>query len=65
MFRKGRGTKNQVANNHLIIGKAKEFQENTTASLSTPKAFDYVDQNTLWKIKEMGLPGYLSAEKPI
>ena len=49
-FRKGRETRDQIANNHWIIGKAREFQENTTASLSTPKAFDYVDQNKLWKI---------------
>ena len=49
-FRKDRETRGQIANNHWIIGKAREFQENTTASLSTPKAFDYVDQNKLWKI---------------
>ena len=52
-FRKGRGTRNQIANIHWIIEKAREFQKNT-CSIDYAKAFDYVDHNKLWKIlKEM------------
>ena len=51
-FRKGRGTRDQIANIHWIIQKAKEFQ-----FLNYAKAFDCVDHNKLWKIlQEMGIP---------
>ena len=50
-FRKGRGTRDQIVNNHWIIEKAREFQ----------KAFDCVDHNKLWKIlEEMGIPDHLT-----
>ena len=50
-FRKGRGTRDQIANIHWIIKKAKEFQKNIYFCLiDYAKAFDYVDPNQLWKI---------------
>ena len=53
-FRKGRGTRDQIANIHWIIEKAREFQKNIYF-LDYAKAFDCVDHNKLWKIlKEMG-----------
>ena len=52
-FRKGRGTRNQIANIHWIIEKAREFQKNI-CFIDYTKAFDSVDHNKLWKIlKEM------------
>ena len=58
-FRKGRGTRDQVANIHWIIEKARDFQKNIYFFHYT-KAFDCVDHNKLWKIlKEMGIPGHL------
>ena len=55
-FRKGRGTRDQIANIHWIIKKAREFQK-----IDYAKAFDCVDQNKLWKIlKEMGIPDHLT-----
>ena len=56
-FRKGRGTRDQIANIHWIIKKAKEFQKNIYfCFIDYAKAFDYVDHNNLWKIlKEMGI----------
>ena len=49
-FRKGRGTKDQIANIRWIIEKAKEFQKNTYfCFINYAKAFDYVDHNYLWK----------------
>ena len=56
-FRKGRGSRDQIANIHCIIKKAREFQENTYfCCIDYAKAFDCVDHNTLWKIlKEMGI----------
>ena len=56
-FRKGRGTRNQIANIHWIIEKA-EFQKNIYfCFIDYAKAFDYVDHNKLWKIlKEMRIP---------
>ena len=52
-FRKGRGTRDQIANIHWIIKKAREFQKNI-CSIDYAKAFDCVDHNKLWKIlKEM------------
>ena len=61
-FRKGRGTRSQIANLCWIIETAREFQKtSTSALLTTPKAFDYVDHNKLWKIlREMGIPDHLT-----
>ena len=61
-FRKGRGTRDQIANICWIIEKAREFQENIYFFfIDYAKAFDCVDHNTLWKIlKEMGLPDHLT-----
>ena len=61
-FRKGRGTRDQIANIHWIIEKAKEFQKNIYFCFTDyAKAFDCVDHNKLWKIlQEMGLPDHLS-----
>ena len=55
-FRKGRGTRDQIANICWIIEKAREFQKNIYfCFLDYAKAFDCVDHNKLWKIlKEMG-----------
>ena len=59
-FRKGRGTRDQIANVCWIIKKAREFQKNI-CFIDYTKAFDYVDHNKLWKIlKEMGIPAYLT-----
>ena len=49
-FRKGRGTRDQIANICWIIKKAREFQKNIYFSFIYYKAFDYVDHNKLWKI---------------
>ena len=50
-FRKGRGTRNQIANIHCIIKKAREFQKNIYfCFIDYAKAFDCVDHNKLWKI---------------
>ena len=61
-FRKGRGTRVQIANIHWIIEKAREFQKNMYFCLiDYAKAFDCVDHNKLWKIlKEMGIPDHLT-----
>ena len=60
-FRKGRGTRNQIANIHWIIKKAREFQKNIYCFIYYAKAFDCVDHNKLWKIlKEMGIPDHLT-----
>ena len=60
-FRKGRGTRDQIANIHWIIEKAKEFQKNIDFCFSDDaKAFDCMDHNKLWKIlKEMGISDHL------
>ena len=60
-FRKGRGTRDQIANIHWIIEKAREFQKNIHfCFIDYAKAFDWVDHNKLWKIlKEMGIPDHL------
>ena len=57
-FRKGRGTRDQIANSLWIIEKAREFQENIYfCFIEYGKIFDYVDHDKLWKIlKEMGIP---------
>ena len=61
-FRKGRGTREQIANIHWITEKAREFQKNIYfCFIDYTKAFDYVDHNKLWKIlKEMGIPDPLT-----
>ena len=60
-FRKGRGTRDQIANILWIIEKAREFQKNIYfCFIDYAKAFDYVDPNKLWKIlKEMGIQNHL------
>ena len=57
-FRKGRGTRDQIANICWIMEKAREFQKNIYfCFIDYAKAFDCVDNNKLWKIlKEMGIP---------
>ena len=61
-FRKGRGTRDQIADIHWIIKKAREFQKNIYyCFINYVKAFDCVDHNKLWKIlKEMGIPDHLT-----
>ena len=61
-FRKGRGTRDQIANICWIMEKAREFQKNIYFSfIDYAKAFDCVDQNKLWKIlKEVGIPDQLT-----
>ena len=69
-FRKGKGTRDQIANIHWIIEKAREFQKNilelltpssVDCSIDYTKAFDCVDHNKLWKIlQEMGIPDHLT-----
>ena len=58
--RKGRGTRDQIANICWIIEKSRELQKiSTSASLTTLKCFDCVDHNKLWKIlKAMGIPDH-------
>ena len=60
-FRKGRGTRGQIANICCIIKKAREFQKNIYFCFTDyTKAFDCVHHNKLWKtLKEMGIPGHL------
>ena len=61
-FRKGRGTRDQIANINWIIEKAREFQKKIYfCFIDYAKAFDCVDHNKLWKIlKEMGMPDHLT-----
>ena len=61
-FRKGRVTRDQIANICWIIEKAREFQKNIYFCLiDYAKAFDCVDHNKLWKtLKEMGIPHHLT-----
>ena len=61
-LRKGRGTRDQIANIHWIIEKAREFQKNIyLCFIDYAKAFDCVDHNKLWAIlKEMGIPDHLT-----
>ena len=61
-FRKGRGTKDQIANIHWIIEKAREFQRNIYfCFIDYAKVFDCVNHNKLWKIlKEMRIPEHLT-----
>ena len=60
-FRKGRGTRDQIANICWIIEKARKFQKNIYfCFIDYTKAFDCVDHNKLWEIlKEMGIPDHL------
>ena len=59
-FRKGRGTKDQLANICWIIAKAREFQKNI-CFIDYTKDFDCVNDNKLWKIlQEMGVPDHLT-----
>ena len=61
-FRKGRGTRDEIANICWIIEKAREFKKNMYFCFTDyAKTFDCVDHNKLWKIlKEMGIPGHLT-----
>ena len=61
-FRKGRGTRDQIASICWIIKKAREFQKNICfCFIDYAKAFDCVDHNKLWKIlKKMGIPDHLT-----
>ena len=60
-FRKGRETRDQIANICWIIEKAREFQKNIYfCFIDDAKAFDFVDHNKMWKIlKEIGIPEQL------
>ena len=67
-FRKGRGTRDQIANIRWIMEKAREFQKNIYfCFIDYAKAFDCVDHNELWKILKDGTtrPPDLPLEKPI
>ena len=60
-FRQGRRNRDQIANIHWIIEKAREFQKNIFCFIDYAKAFDCVDHNKLWKIlKETGIPDHLT-----
>ena len=61
-FRKGRGTRDQIANIHWILEKTREFQKSIYfCFIDYAKAFDCMDHNKLWKIlKEMGIPDHLT-----
>ena len=61
-FRKGRGTRGQIANIRWIMEKAREFQKNISfCFIDYAKAFDCVDHNKLWKfLREMGIPDHLT-----
>ena len=61
-FRKGRGIRDQIANIHWIMEKAREFQKNIYFGfIDYAKAFDCVDHNKLWKtLKEMGILDHLT-----
>ena len=61
-FRKGRGTRDQIANIHWIIENSREFQKNIYfCFIDYAKVFDFVDHNKLWKIlKETGIPDHLT-----
>ena len=61
-FRKGRGTRDQIANICWIIQKAREFQKNIYfCFIDHLKAFDCVDHNKLWKILNMGISDHLTS----
>ena len=59
-FRKGRGTRDQIANIHWLIEKAREFQK-IFSFIDYNQSFGCVDHNKLWKIlKELGIPDHLT-----
>ena len=61
-FRKGRGSRDQIASIRWIIEKAREFQKNIYfCFIDYTKAFDCVDHNKLWEILLMGIPDHLPA----
>ena len=62
VFRKGRGTRDQIANIHWIMEKAREFQKNIYfCFIDYAKGFDSVGLSKLWKFrKEMGIPAHLT-----
>ena len=67
-FRKGRGTRGQIANNHWVIEKAREFQKNIYfCFIDCTKAFDYADHNKLENSSrdKNPRPPYLPSEKPV
>ena len=66
-FRKGRGTRDQIANICWIIKKAREFQKNIYfCFIDYTKVFDYLGHKKLWKIiREMEIPHYLPPEKSV
>ena len=66
VFRKGRGTRDQIANIRWIIEKAREFQKTIYfCFIDYAKAFDSVDHHKLWKIlQEMGIPDHLTCLPP-
>ena len=67
-FRKGRGTRDQIANIHWIIEKAREFQKNIyLCSINYAKAFGCMDHDKLQKaLREVGISDHhLSPEKPV
>ena len=58
-FRKGRGTRDQIANTGVVIEKARKFQKGIYCFLDYAKAFDCVDHNELWNIlKKIGMPDH-------
>ena len=61
-FRKGRGTRDQIANIHWVFEKAREFQKNIYfCFIDYARTFDCVDHNKWWKIlQEMGIPDHLT-----
>ena len=60
-FRKGRGTRDQIANIYWIIEKAREFQKNVYfCFIDYSKTFDCVDHNKLENLQEMGMPNHLT-----
>ena len=60
-FRKGRGSRDQIANIHWIIKKVREFQKNIYfCFIDYAKAFDCVNHNKLWKFREMRIPDQLT-----
>jgi len=61
-LRKGRGTRDQIANIHWIIEKARKFQKNIYfCFIDYAKAFDCMDNNKLWiTLKEIGIPDHLT-----
>ena len=62
-FRKGRGTRDQIASIHWIMEKTRELQKNIYfCFINYAKAFDCMDHNKLWKIlKEMSIPDHLNS----